>query len=66
MIMKHFLLIIFMLLSLGGYSQSGNKKQYSSFTGTVIDSLDRKPIESVAVKIDNQGVYTQADGSFLL
>jgi hypothetical protein len=55
MIMKHFLLIIFMLLSLGGYSQSGNKKQYTSFTGTVIDSLDRKPIESVAVKIDNQG-----------
>lgn len=53
-----------MLLSLGGYSQSGNKKQYSSFTGTVIDSLDRKPIEGVAVKIDNQGVYSQADGSF--
>jgi len=64
MTMKHFLLIIFMLLSLGGYSQSGNKKQYTSFTGRIIDSLDRKPIESAAVKIDNQGVYTQADGSY--
>jgi hypothetical protein len=59
-------ILLFILLSFGAWAQNGDKKQYTTFKGIVIDSLDRKPIESAPSKLITKAYIPKQMGAILL